>query len=207
MTYPDETEYENIFRSKQFNRLMNNLNELLLLDRGQVEITLGIRTPKLFWKGHPLFKRAMMQGWRVSRNFYFDDWSGSVTEGLKEHNLLRRPLRGQYLPCTMLQSGPHALASGVMTVCGCRDLEGKSELADKAIFNSFYEAGDLKKVYYETIEPLRERFVRGTPPSICASCRHYNPEFRFASTHDRFAQVLADVKAAILTFPHFSDHP
>jgi SAM-dependent methyltransferase len=196
MTYPDEKEYEKIFRSKQFHRLMSNLNELLLLDRGQVEISLAIRTPKLFWKGHPLFKRAKLMGWRLSRNFYFDDWSGSVKDGLEEYGLLRRPLRGQYLPCTMLQSGPHALASGRITACGCRDLEGKSELADKMIFNPYYESGDLRKVYYETIDPLRERFSHGTQPQICATCRHYNPEFRFASTRDWINQVWADAKAA-----------
>ncbi len=197
MSYPEEAEYEKIYRSKKFNTLMSNLNDLLILDKGLVNITLAIRTPRLSWNTHPLFKRAKASGWNVCRNFFFDDWSSSVTDALKEHGLLLRPLRGKHLPCTMLQSGPHALSSGKITACGCRDLEGKSELADEKLFSPFYESGDLKKVYYGTMDSLRQRFLQGNPPSICASCRHYTPEYRFATLGDKIVQILLDVRAAL----------
>jgi len=199
MTYPDEKEYENLYRSKQFHRLMNNLNELILLDRRNVEIVLNIKTnnKRLFWKGHPLFKRAKLAGFQMYRNFYLDDWSGKVSNKLKELGLLRRPLRGRYLPCTVLYRGPYALASGRITACGCRDIEGHKELSNEIIFHPFHESGDLHKIYYETIESLRRRFVHGSPPSICSICRLYSPEFRFASTRDRLSQVYADIKAFV----------
>lgn len=199
MTYPEENEYEELYRSKQFHRLMNNVHELMLLDRKNVAIILNIKTRKrLFWKAYPLFKRAKSLGFRVSRSFYLDDWSiRAVADNLKEFGLFRRPLRGRHLPCKILQTGPYLFSSGRLTTCGCRGLTEDNELANEKIFYPFYESGDLNKVYYETIEPLRKRFLHGKPPSICAICRLYSPEFQFTSTIDQFAQVFADVKAGI----------
>lgn len=198
MTYPEENEYEKVYRSTSFKNLIHNLNELMNSDTKGINISLAIRTPRFFWKSHPLFKKAEKSGWNLSRNFYFDDWSGKVSKGLKENELLRRPLRGRHLPCTMLQSGPHALASGQITACGCRDLEAKSELADERLFHSFYESGDLGTVYNKTFNSLRERFLNHNPPQICKSCRHYYPEFRFTKFKDKLAQLLCDIKAACL---------
>jgi len=197
MTYPDEKEYKTIYRSTQYKQLIDNLNKLMLIDKKQVNIALAIRTPRLFWGNNPLFKKAKLQGWEITRNLFFDDWSGSVTDGLKKNHLLKRPLRGKHLPCTMLQSGPHAMASGKITACGCRDLEGKSELSDPKLFAPFYESASLEKVYYGTMDTLRNRFLNGTLPTICATCRHYNPEYRFASLKDKLIQICADLKAGL----------
>jgi len=197
MTYPDENEYKTIYRSKKFSSLMENLNRLLLLDKKNVKISLCIRSPRFFLRNHSLFKEAKTMGWEITRNIYFDDWSGMVKEGLKENKLLRRPLRGKHLPCTMLQSGPHLLASGKLTACGCRDLEGKSELSDPKLFASFYESGDLEKVYYGSMDNLRNKFLNHDLPVICATCRHYNPEYRFASLKDKLIQMGSDFNAAM----------
>lgn len=197
MSYPDEGEYLRIYRSNNFQKLINNLNELMNLDKGSINITLAVRTPRLFWWNHPLFVRARKSGWSLSHNFFFDDWSGKVTAGLKEHNLFKRPLRGKHLPCTMLQSGPHALVSGKLTACGCRDLQGMSELADEKLFMPFYESSDLNRVYNETMDVLRNRFLSEDLPSICRDCTHYNPDFRFYSIKDKFLQLRVDFNATI----------
>ena len=201
MTYPDEQEYEAIYRTNQFKRLLSNLNELALVDTSGVRINLWIRTPRLFWKRHPLLKKLRSCGWSVNRNFFFDDWSGRVAKGLAEQGLARRPLRGKHLPCGMLQSGPHAMASGRITACGCRDLEAKSELAAEELFRPFYESGDLKKVYYGTLNGLRKQFLEHNAPSICKTCRHYNPDFRFGTFKDRLAQIAVDIKAVFRSDP------
>ena len=42
---------------------------------------------------------------------------------------LRPESKSKKIPCRMLYGGPFVLASGAVTACGCRDLEGNSELA------------------------------------------------------------------------------
>ncbi len=197
MTFPEKSEYEKIYRNNSFDKLIKNIEDLLEVDCKGVEICLAIRTPRLFLGTNSLLKKVKSAGWKITRNIFFDDWSGQVANGLIENDLLKRPKRSKHIPCSILQSGPHALVSGKITACGCRDLEGKSELSDENIFKPFYDSGNLQAVYYENMEVLRRRFLNNNPPEICRNCHHYTPDFRFANMKDRIIQITFDIREAL----------
>jgi hypothetical protein len=80
---------------------------------------------------------------------------------MAQEGLLTRPERAKYLPCTVLFSGPHFFSDGRATACGCRDLDGKSQLALDG--NKLIE--DMQKVYATgAVADLRDRFRKGDLP-------------------------------------------
>jgi hypothetical protein len=194
MTYPDDEEYERIYRNRGLKILVRNLEGVLEVHRrGACRVSISVRTCRRTWD-HPLFERARRAGWSVERNSFFDDWSGTVTAGLREHGFLIRPLRARRLPCMMLFSGPHILSDGRATACGCRDLDGKSQLA----LDSDALLADLKGAYNgRPIEALRNRFRDGDPPDVCITCRHYNPQFAGETLRVRISQLIGDVAAMV----------
>jgi hypothetical protein len=70
----------------------------------------------------------------------------------------------------MLYRGPQVLADGRMTACGCRDLEGDSDLALGSVLERTIDAAWKDG----TMEGLRRRFVVGDLPDICSRCSHYS---------------------------------
>jgi hypothetical protein len=193
MTYPDEVEYARIYRNKGLKKVVNNLASILqIFERNRCRVGLSIRTPRDNWDRHPLFIAAREKGWTVSRNRFFDDWSGRTGAIMAQEGLLMRPDRAKRLPCTMLFSGPHFFSDGRATACGCRDLDGKSQLA----LDGREVIEDLRKVY-ETgaVAGLRDRFREGDPPDICRSCRHYNPAFAGEPLGLRLSQLFSDITA------------
>ena len=194
MSYPDAEEYARVYRNPSFNTLMRNLEGVLdVYERSQCEVALGIRSSRPDGWNHPLFERARSAGWSVERNVFLDDWSGSVADEIRKHGLVIRPLRPKRLPCSMLYTGPHFLSDGRATACGCRDVDGGSELQ----LTAESLLGDMQAVYRSgEIESVRERFRRGATPAICASCRHYTPQFEGEHVSRRLAQTFADGVAA-----------
>ena len=195
MTYPDEEEYFRIYRSKGLKNVVANLESILDIFSDQpCDISLSIRTPRRQWKGHPLFVRARSVGWHINNNKFFDDWSGRTTQTMEAEGLWSRPNCPKILPCTMLYSGPHFFSDGRATACGCRDLDGKSELR----LDSKELLSDMRKVYTTgAVETLRERFRNSDAPVICKSCRHYNPQFEGESRRNRIQQAIGDFTALL----------
>jgi MoaA/NifB/PqqE/SkfB family radical SAM enzyme len=195
MTYPDEDEYFRIYRNKGLRKIVTNIEGILdLYNEHRCDVTLAIRTMRDDWSDHPLFVRARSKGWSVDRNIFFDDWSGRTNALMEAEGLWRRLNRSKVLPCSMLYSGPHFFSDGRATACGCRDLDGKSDLAldPQALLR------DMRQVYADgAVEQLRERFRLGDAPDICRSCRHYNAEFEGESQGVRFRQLLADLGALV----------
>jgi len=191
MTYPDEDEYARIYRNRALKGVVGNLEGILkVFDQHRCRIGLSIRTPRHNWDRHPLFVAAREKGWAVSRNRFFDDWSGRTREIMSREGLFTRPNRVKRLTCAILFSGPHFFSDGRATACGCRDLDGISELA----LGSRELIEDMRQVYATgAVADLRERFRQGDPPDICKSCRHYNPAFAGEPLGPRLSQLLADI--------------
>jgi len=198
MTYPDENEYLRIYRSKKLRTVVANLDSILddLDDAGRrLRVSIGVRTDrKTGWQDHPLFIKARARGWQLARNRFFDDWSGQTAPAMEREGLWTRPNRPKRLPCTMTYSGPHYFSDGRATACGCRDLDGKSELA----LDPMQLEADLHAVY-ETgaMVGLRERFRAGTAPEICQSCRHYNPAYEGEAIPARLTQLVGDLSHGV----------
>jgi hypothetical protein len=196
MTYPDDAEYRRIYRSAKLKTVVSNLDRILDLDAARaVSFSIGVRTPRRDgWDAHPLFDKARARGWSVVMNRFFDDWSGRTSPTSEAMGLWTRPLRPKRVPCTMTFAGPHFLSDQRATACGCRDLDGRSELALPA------DAllADMRQVYTTgPIAALRDAFRAGTAPEICQTCRHYNPHFRGESMGARLRQLASDTRAAV----------
>ena len=113
---------------------------------------------------------------------------------MEAEGLPTRPNRPKRLPCLMTIAGPHFLSDGRATACGCRDLDGKSDLA----LAPAELLDDMLAVYATgAVDRLRERFRAGDAPEICQSCRHYNPTFVGEPLGLRAQQLAADVRAAV----------
>jgi hypothetical protein len=193
MTYPDAAEYERIFRNANYAKLIRNLESILdAYVPGECEITLSVRTSRFGWKRHPLFRRARKAGWLLTRNVFYDDWSGKVSALLAEHELAARPLRTQRLPCTWIKSGPHFLVDGRATACGCRDLHGDAlAIGPEALT-------DLRQSYRDGAGAAHiNAFRDGTAHEICVTCRHYTPDPRGEPLRLRLAQLVADATSAV----------
>jgi MoaA/NifB/PqqE/SkfB family radical SAM enzyme len=192
MSYPDEVEYRSIYRSPNLRKVVANLEGILdTYAPGKCAFEVGVRSPRGKALDHPLFKRARAAGWKVARNVFFDDWSGTVTEIATAQGLWVRPSRPKRLPCVVLVDSPHVFSDGRVTACGCRDLDGKSEL----VFGE-YTGLDLSSAYRDgAVARLRERFRAGRPPGICVDCKYYNPLHRGEKVSLRLRQLGADLLA------------
>ena len=195
MTYPDEEEYFRVYRNNGLRKVVKNLDGILdIFDGHRCKMGLSIRTPRTTWRNHPLFVRAQAAGWHVSNNQFFDDWSGRTTAIMEAEGLWVRPNRTKLLPCSILYSGPHFFSDGRATACGCRDLDGKSDLA----LDSQELLSDMRGVYSSgAVEEIRERFRHGDAPEICKSCRHYNPTFEGEAIGLRLRQLAADAGVSL----------
>lgn len=195
MTYPDEAEYFRIYRNKGLAKLLENLKGVIdIYERGSCDVSLSIRTPRTDWRRHDIFDRAASVGWAISRNIFFDDWSGRTRKLMEPEGLMRRPGRAKILPCSMLYSGPHFFSDGRATACGCRDLDGASDLA----LEPETLMQDMRKVYaVGAVEALRQRFRSRALPEICATCRHYSPSFENEGLRLRLRQLFADFADAL----------
>ena len=197
MSFPDEAEYRRVYRSTRLKTVLTNIESILdVQQKGECEVRLSLRTPRVFrWDDHPVLQRARRQGWAVTRNFLFDDWSGRVSDKSSEEGLLIRPNRNKVLPCAMTVAGPHFLSDGRATACGCRDLDGTSQLA----LSSDDLLKDMRAEYEQgAVARIRQRFRDSDVPDVCQSCRHYNPLFQGESVTLRLRQLVADLGGAVL---------
>jgi MoaA/NifB/PqqE/SkfB family radical SAM enzyme len=175
MTGFNREEYERIYRVRAYEKVMRNLNEIAQSSLfSKCDVSVGLRTDTVFPQLKAEYKRVKRLGYKFTRSFKFDSWSGRIkTEDLSGVMLIRpnRSSQKKRIPCSMLYSGPTVMADGRLTACGCRDLNVDSDLTlgniRKTSIDSAWIDGTMKK--------LRQRFTDGNPPDICKDCRHYNP--------------------------------
>lgn len=169
----DSKEYERIYRNNQYANVIKNLRAIAQSDRfRKCKIEIGLRTSSLL----PWLKKEYWEfrslGFKISRNWFFDNWSGKIKQDdLHGVMFLRPERRSKRIPCTMLYKGPHVLADGTITACGCRDLEGTSELR----LGNLRENSMAEILGGGKLEGLRQRFLDGNLPDVCRDCKHYSP--------------------------------
>lgn len=172
MTGFDRAEYLRIYRNDSYEKIRANLLALSTSAAfKKCPVTLSLRTDAWLPFLKPDYWRFKNLGFKISSTFFFDNWSGKIQDKDLTGRMMIRPSVSKKLPCRMLYSGPTVLADGRITACGCRDVNGDSELiVGKIPQHSVTEAwmnGTMKK--------LRQRFLDQDLPDICKDCRHYNP--------------------------------
>ncbi len=166
-------EYDQIYRNNQYVPVVRNLRAIAGSDRFQkCKIEIGLRTSSFFpWLKTEYWEFRML-GFKISRNWFFDNWSGRIKdEDLHGAMFIRPERKSKRIPCVVLYQGPLVLADGTMTACGCRDLEGTSELR----LGNLNENSMAEILGGGKLEGLRQRFLDGNLPDVCRDCKHYSP--------------------------------
>lgn len=171
----DEETYKKIFRNDNYERIVQNINNLLKLNEEigkPVEITLAFRSNLTVREtfGLPDYQPLKEFSHKVAFMPDYDNWAGLINqEDLLEGMYLRPAFEHKKEPCFWFYHGPVIYVDGKVGLCGCRDLDANSDLiigdikADRLI-----DIWQSKKV-----KELRERFYRGNIPEICKKCTNY----------------------------------
>lgn len=170
----DPAEYLRIYRVDRYATLIRNLEDIAASPAfSQVQFSLGIRSDTLrAWRQAPDLARLRSLGYtNYGNTMMLDNWSGRITTARLPGWMMVRPARAKKRPCWILYNSTTVLQDGRMTACGCRDLDGTSDLAlgniDQQALEAPWRDGRM--------EALRQRFRDGNPPDVCRNCRHYVP--------------------------------
>jgi len=170
----NRAEYERVYRVARFETVIHNLTAIAASPAfAKVKFTIGIRSDRpMKWRKDVVLQQLRSLGYtNVANTSWFDSWSGRIRNEDLPGGMFVRPSRRKTSPCWQLYNSTTVLADGRMTACGCRDLNGDSELA----------LGNIREQMLDApwkdgrMEALRQRFRDGNPPDICRDCQHYSP--------------------------------
>jgi MoaA/NifB/PqqE/SkfB family radical SAM enzyme len=172
MTSFNESEYQKIYRNSAYPKILKNLYEIAESDRfSKSQVTISFRSNNWFPQFQTDYKCLQNLGYKFERANLFDTWSGRIQQKDLPEFMFLRPLPQKTRPCHILYGGPTILADGTITACGCRDVNGNSELV----------LGNIQEMTLEQswidgkMDKLRQRFMEGNFPDVCQDCRHYLP--------------------------------
>ncbi len=175
----DAEEYRRVYRNNNYKKVLKNLQAAAASDRfARIEVEIGLRTDSFLpWLRRDYWRFRALD-FTLTRNLFFDSWSGRIRDYDLQHSMFLRPqISTKRIPCVMLYRGPMIYADGRLTACGCRDLEGTSELSLGNL-----EDTPLRAPWSNgSMAGLRRRFVDGDPPDVCRDCTHYSPVTRVDS--------------------------
>ena len=172
--------YEQIYRSGKGELMKSNLISLL---RANSELGYPCKINILLRTYLPLdalndseFKDVIKYAESVDSNHYWDDWGGRIKQDELPKGMNIRPNRLVFMkkksPCSMLYGGITVLSNGTVTLCGCRDLNGDSDLVVGNIIKdnlaNLYNSQLLSKIRNDWI-------MKMMIPDICRDCKHYTP--------------------------------
>ena len=102
-----------------------------------------------------------------------------------------RPVPKKKQPCSMLWFGATVHADGAFTVCGCRDLDGKSELTLGNLKDQ-----SLQELWTsERLQGIRRDFTTRLP-DICVDCSQYSPVSILGKWHFTLIRQIRPAAAA-----------
>jgi radical SAM protein with 4Fe4S-binding SPASM domain len=175
----DKDMYLRVYRSKMYEKMFNNLIELLKenkINGNPIDIIVEMRTDKSLKEtlNFPDYKKLLqyLPSNKILCKFRYDDWAGKIksselTGEMKIRNMMLS-MRFRYSPCFEYFNGPSIYWNGDVGICGCRDVDAKELIignikTDKMI-NIWYNKKHLN---------LLNNFTK-KPPEICKVCSHYD---------------------------------
>jgi MoaA/NifB/PqqE/SkfB family radical SAM enzyme len=166
--------YEKIYRIKKYDQMRGNVLDLLRENEKAgrpVEITIGFRTnrPLKTVMEDPDFQEVKRYRPHLDFTFAFDDWGGKIQFAELPKGFIKREPPAQTETCKWYYDGPIVFLNGDVGLCGCRDVEAKSELiVGNLMQRSLHEIWISPEV-----KSLRDRFLTPQKPAICRSCTMY----------------------------------
>ena len=167
--------YQKIYRTKQYDRMRNNVIELLKLNDelgNPVDITLAFRTNMSLKEtlNLPDYQEMKKYKHKIDFNTDYDTWLGEIKKEDLLEGMQIRPLSSKdNEPCILFYEGPIIFSDGRVGLCSCRDYNADSELV----------IGDVKNEkildiwHSDRLKNLKDRFYKGDFPELCNKCTHY----------------------------------
>jgi radical SAM protein with 4Fe4S-binding SPASM domain len=171
----DAQTYLRIFRTDgwadMYQGLVNLLQENELCNH-RVKISIGLRSdiPLGRLLKAPAYKRISKFKFDLQYNFHYDSWSGRIKQEKLSKAMHLRKTPKKVEPCSLLFTSPMILSNGDMTLCGCRDLNGDSEL----ILGNIKDKSILEMWHDRRVKSIRNGFYSRNYPKICQDCSFYN---------------------------------
>jgi MoaA/NifB/PqqE/SkfB family radical SAM enzyme len=171
----DAQTYLRIYRVNSWDVVYRGLLNLLQkneLNNNRVDIYLELHSdiPLRKLLKSPAYKKLKRFHFHLHYNTYYDSWSGRINQEALSGTMRLRKLPKKTEPCLFLFKGPMILANGDMTLCGCRDLNGDSELMLGNIKNKTI----LEMWHDPRVRSIRNGFYLSQYPRICQNCSFYN---------------------------------
>lgn len=171
----DRESYKKLFRVDCFDEVYKNTIRLCEINKSlgkPVKILISLRTYKSINQviKEPAYKKIHQLVDVIDYQYNFDSWSGKIKQSDLFGFMKLRELEPKHGPCSMFYAdGSTVLWNGDVTVCGCRDLNGDSDL----ILGNIMETSLIELWKGEKMEKLRQNFWVGEMPDICRDCSHY----------------------------------
>ena len=170
----ERTSYEEIYRVKDYDRMRGNVLDLLRENRkagSPVEVVIGFRTNRSLEAvmSDPDFQEIRAYAPEIDFGFAFDDWMGRIHFDELPQGFVKREPQAPTESCAWLYDGPIVFTNGDLGLCGCRDVEAKSELVVGNIMKK-----PLREIWTSPeVKRVRARFETPDKPDICRSCTMY----------------------------------
>lgn len=151
--------------------LVNLLQENELCKK-RVKISIGLRSdvPLQRLLAAPAYKRIKKFKFDLQYNIHYDSWSGRIKQEALSGAMRLRKTPKKIEPCSYLFTGPMILSNGDMTLCGCRDLNGDSDL----VLGNIKDKSILEMWHDRRVKSIRNGFYLSRYPKICQDCSFYS---------------------------------
>lgn len=193
----DKDFYQKIYRTKQYDRMKNNVTELLRLNDelgNPINITLAFRTNLTLKEtlSLPDYQPLKKYKHNVDFNTDYDTWLGEIKQEDLLDGMSIRPLSVKdNESCILFYEGPIIFSDGKVGLCSCRDYNADSEVI----------LGDIKTEklidiwHNKKFKDIRENFKKGIFPEICEKCTHYvNLDFYRTRKGNKRRKILESLR-------------
>lgn len=177
----DPEAYQRVFRVDQWDAVYHGLLSLAKENasaRRKIRIVIALRSDRPIRKAldTPAYRELKRYPFELQFNLHhFDSWSGRIRPEDLSGTMRLKKSPPKTEPCSILYRVPKVLSNGDFTLCGCRDLNGDSEL----VLGNIRDKTILEMWRDPRVEEIRRGFYSSVIPGICRDCSMYEDLFFF----------------------------
>jgi hypothetical protein len=194
----DPEAYYRVFRVDQWDAVYHGLLSLGKANASalrKIRIVIALRSDRPIRKAldTPSYRELKKYPFELQFNLrHFDSWSGRIQQGDLSGTMRLKKSPRKTEPCSILFRVPKILSNGDLTLCGCRDLNGDSEL----VMGNIKEKTILEMWQDPRVHEIRQGFYSSVIPRICLDCSMYEDLSFF-----RREKIRALVRSRVLRPP------
>lgn len=171
----DRETYARVYRVDRWDSVREGILNLLRENESsgsRVRICIALRSDVPIWESlkKPAYREMTRYRFDLEFNIrHYDNWSGRIKQESLSGTMRLKDLPVKHEPCSVLYRALKILSDGNVTLCGCRDLNGDSELILGNIRHR-----SLSEMWHDPrVEEIRNGFYLSQYPEICRDCSMY----------------------------------